>query len=483
MNNKSIKYKKSQSGRHYGLALLFSVTSFICAIIAINDPPQGIYVYLPMVTIVFGILTMFFFQIFKNMTFVTIIVYAFMYLRYTVTLFMLHIERYPRGVYNISIDSGASLRTALTMIFEMLMIFLALYVSRRKYHENVTIDEYRKRVLDRDNFSSLNVLTVLFIIVTVILFAMYPALFTNYSFIFSHNLDSLTDTIISSQASLPSGFRWIGYTFGEVTRYILIEYFVLRMYKRYSGSEIKKSRYWVLSVILVTLNALITNQRMMLGIFISLALFYQIYQLFPEKRHFFIGFVGTLGVGAFLVITITYWINALSYQSFSQMLQGYTNGFYNVYQAHNAYRNANMGFLDRLSMFFIGDGLGNVNVVSMFINSINSSDIYNFYIYGQEFNGGAVLPFVSQMSFYFSVFIGPVFSYLIIMLAKKIENRSINSTGNLLITQFCAFVFAATPFMYNYSTDIHILTVVALPIWLLAKINSKNIVLGRASRL
>lgn len=480
MNNEGINYKKS---KHYGFAMVFAITTFICVAISVNDPPQGIYIYMPMITFTFGILTIVFFSIFQNMTLVTIIVYGFMYLRYTVTLFILHIDGYPKGIYNILIDYDASLRTAFTMIFEMLMIFLALYISSRKYNKNISAWEYKKRVLSKDNFSSLNILLVLFVLVTIALFIIYPALFKNYSFIFNSNLEGMTDLIISSQVNLPSGFRWIGYTFGEATRYILVEYFILRLYKRYALFDEKKSRYWVLALLIAILNTMITNQRMMVGIFMSLVFFYQIYQLFPEKRKLFIFFAFVIGTSAFSVITIRYWSNALSYQSFSQMIQGYTNGFYNVYQASNAYNNASISFFDKIAMFFIGDGLGNVNVISMFINSMNSSNIYNHYIYGLAFNGGAVLPFVSQMSFYFSGILGPIFSFLIIMFAKKMENNSINSTSNILITQFCAFIFAATPFMYNYSANIHILTVVVLPIWLLAKFNSKNVVLGHVTRL
>jgi hypothetical protein len=129
-------------------------------------------------------------------------------------------------------------------------------------------------------------------------------------------------------------------------------------------------------------------------------------------------------------------------------------------------------------MFFIGDGIGNINLVSILIDGTNSSNIYNYYIYGEAFNGGAVLPLVSQMSFYFSPIIGPIFSFACILLAKKLESASLNSNGNVMIGQFCAFVFAATPFMYNYSTLIHILTIVALPLWICSYINAKNIVMG-----
>lgn len=467
--------------KHYGIAIVIGLISIICGLISLSDPPTGIYIYFPMVTIAFGIITLCFFSIFKNMTFVTIIVLAFMFLRYTVSLFILHSEGYPKGIYYISINKGISLETAILMIYEMIMIFLALYIGGRKYKKQIIVSNYQEKLFGKNNFARLNALIVFFVAVTIGIFIIYPSLFNNYSFIFNSELDQITGKIISSQSGLPAGMRWIGYTFGEATRYIIIEYLLLKIYKRYVLIGEKNSRYWWISVIIALANAMITNQRMMIGIFMSLVFFYQIFQLYPKKRKLFRTFGAVIGVIGIILITFTYWTTALSYQSLSQMIQGYTNGFYNVYQSTSAYQNANIGLIGKLEMFFVGDGLGNVNLLSMLISGTNSSDIYNYYIYGSTINGGAVLPFVSQLSFYFSAILGPIFSFMIVLFAKRVENKSLSSEGNVMLSQFCAFVFAATPFMYNYSTDIHILTVVVLPLWVCSLINAMNIKCGKFS--
>ena len=465
------------------IAFLIATVALIVGIFSINDTSMGIYIYFPYVTIFFGVVTLFFFRVYKRMTWVSMITIVFMILRYVVTLITLHQEGYPKGIYNITVDNSRSLITALLMIYEIIMIYSALYIGQKKYNDTITMDEYKKKLFGKKNFAQLNVLIVLMIIITVIIFMMYPSLFNNYSFIINGNLENLTDIIIESQAGLPSGLRWIGYTLGEATRYIVLEYLLLKLYKKYSEKGFIYSRYWWLSIALSILNAVITSQRMMIGIFMSLTFFYQIYQLYPSKRRLFVLLGGVIGILSVSIITLTYWMNALSYQSFSQMIQGYTNGFYNVYQATAAYDNTSINLFEKTKMFFIGDGLGNVNVVSMFINGINSSDIYNFYIYGTSFNGGAVMPLVSQMSYYFTTFLGPIFSFISILWAKKLENRSLISNGNVMIGQFCAFVFAATPFMYNYSTVIHILTIVALPLLFCVYINSKTVVVGKMKNI
>lgn len=471
----------SNRNNFLGVAILIAIVALIIGMISVDDTSMGIYTYFPYVTIFFGLATLVCFQVYKRMTWVSMITIVFMILRYVVTLVILHRENYPRGIYNVTINNSRSLMTALLMIYEILMIYLALYIGQRNYDSFTVVDKYKEKLLGKKNFSHLNVLIVLLILITIAMFIVYPSLFNNYSFIINSNLENLTDEIVESQAGLPSGMRWIGYTLGEATRYIVLEYLLLRLYKRYNDRNAVYSRYWWLSVIISTLNALITNQRMMIGIFMSLTFFYQIYQLYPSKRKLFAVFGGAIGVLGVGIITLTYWTNALTYQSFSQMIQGYTNGFYNVYQATAAYDNASMSVLEKIEMFFIGDGLGNVNIISMFINGTNSSDIYNYYIYGSTFNGGAVMPLISQMSFYFTAILGPIFSFIFILIAKKLENRALMSKGNIMIGQFCAFVCAATPFMYNYSTLIHILTIVALPLLICSYINSKTIVAGSFS--
>lgn len=476
-----LQYKANSvaENRQYWIGVMISVLAFIVGIMTLDDPNKDIYMYFPIVTLFFAVFNLIFIDIYRNMTWVTMIVVAFMFLRYCVALFILHDEHYPRGLYTISVDQGRSASVAAVMVYEIVCIYLGLYVGKQKYKIQVDDTTYIDSLLTNRNFSNLNVALIFTVFFTVALFVVYPSLLNNYSFIINSELDQMTGNIISSQAGLPSGMRWLGYTLGEATRYVVLEFIILGLYKQYLKNGEKASLYWWISVLITVVNAVITTQRMMLGIFMSLVLFYQVYQLYPRKRKLYITFGIVIGVLGILLITLTYWANTLQYQAMSQMIQGYTNGYYNVYQAYSAYNRANISILDKIEMFFVGDGLGNVNLISLFINGMNSSNIYNYYIYGREFNGGAVLPLVAQMSFYFSAFLGPIFSYIIILLAKKNEMKALSGQGVVLIRQFCAFSLAATPFMYNYSTLIHILTVVALPLCFFSWLNSMNIILGR----
>ena len=103
---------------------------------------------------------------------------------------------------------------------------------------------------------------------------------------------------------------------------------------------------------------------------------------------------------------------------------------------------------------------------------VNSSDIFNHYLYGKRFNGGAVLPYVSQWVYYFSPVLGPILSAIPIVWAKKVEKKWRNGEGNILVMGMLALVLALTPFMYNFPTLIHILSMSIFPLWLAAKANS-----------
>lgn len=451
------------------LCIIISVYSLVVGFMALGQGSSTMYRYVFVIPIAFGVLTGVFFMVYRNITLISGMIIAFMFIRYTVTVQCLMLEDFPRSVYHVTYDQSNAINAVMIMCFEMLVFYVALYLTRLKKAPKVSNEEYISKLLIKRNFANLGIMIIGLVVFTIGIFAVWPSLFNNYSFIINSELDALTQTIISSQSSLPRGMRWVGYTCGEASRYILIEFIVLWCFKKFSLSN--KNRYWYISLLLVGINGVITTTRIMLGIFSSIVFIEQIYYLYPQKRKLLARIGIVVGASFVGLIAVVYLSNAMKYHSISQLVQGYTNGYFNVYQSLAAYANANQGMFEKIEMFFVGDGLANVNVVSLFVDGINSSNIYNYYIYGLQFNGGAVLPFVSQMSYYFSPFIGPIFSGLCVYEAKKYEVRWKACKGNILINGLMSIVFAAIPFAYNYSTAIHIFTVVVLPLWICYKIN------------
>ena len=468
--NNNIMHSKSVN--IYFLCILFVIISVFVSLNAFNNRPEtGIYKFVYFMPLFFAVFSILFFKVYTNITVVSGMILAFMFIRYTVSVLMLTMDGFPKGIYAITYNEEYVTEALYLMIYEMLILFIGLLIISKKKQPLITEEIYANRLLTKTNFSKLNLLIVFLIIITFGMFLVWPALFKNYSFIINSSLDSMTSDLIRSQSGMPSGMRWIGYTCGEAVRNILVEFIVLWCYKRYVVNG--KSRYWYLSLLSVCVNALITTSRLMVGLFTAIVFIEQIYYLYPKKRKVLINVGAILGSILVIAVALTYLSNAMVYQARSQLIQGYTNGYYNVYQSLCAYSNASQTFFDKVEMFFLGDGLGNVNVLSMFINGTNSSDLYNNYIYGFSFNGGAVVPLISQSSYYLSPILAPIVSFLCVLGAKKYEIKWKRAEGNILVNGIMSITLAAIPFMYNWSTLIHILTIVIIPIWFCYKINSR----------
>lgn len=450
-----------------GIAL--SITALIIAFAIYESKTTGIYKYVFILPLLFTTINFLFLNIYNRLTIVTIIVITMEFIRYVLTPLVLMIENYPKGLYTYSFNNEKMVNAILTMAIEIIAIYFALYKTRR--YSDIVIDDKAlvRRIVDKENYSKLGISSYAIILFTIAIFLMFPAVRNIYSFIFSGELDSLTYVTSSMMDSLPGGVGWLGSTFGEITRYILLENILLALFKE--NLKKQKKKYFFISIAIIMLNMIFVTSSMVISLLASIVLFFQVYILYPQDRKKFIKFSIILGEVAILAVIFSYLKNVLSYQSLSQMIQDYTNGYYNIYQAQCAYEKYNLGIIDKIMMLFLGDGIANISPINIFFHVVNSSDIFNNYLYGRKFNGGAVLPFVSQWTYYFTPVIGSFFSALPVIYAKKVEKKWRNGDGNILVLGMLSLVLALTPFMYNTPTFIHIITMSIIPLWVAAKAN------------
>lgn len=458
-----------RENQYYLIGVFLSIIAIVIVFLGWRHQEKGIYEYFFLLPLFYGVLNILFIKVYKNITLCTAIVLILMFIRYTLTAFILLLDKYPQGVYFIQTSKEVSLSTAVIMIYEMLIIYCTLFFIIVP-HRNTSTEIYISKVNTRYNFSKLNILVIGFIVFTILIHIVYPSLLTSYNFILNGELDSLAQNSEISQQNLPGGMRWIGFMCGTIARYVVLEWFILFCFKQYSQTQ--KTKYWFYSVGVITANMLVTNSMQLVGIIYSLVMFYQIYRLYPEKRKAMFRIFGVAGASFFIYFMFIYWANSLEYHSLSQMIQGYTNGFYNVYQSKFAYESLNQDFFEKVQMLIVGDSLGNINIVNRWIQAINSTQCYNNYIYGvNSAGGGAIVPLVAQMTYYFGKIVGPWTSFAFIFLMKKYEAKSYNAEGNILLNSFLSVLFAITPFVYNYSIVLHVLTVTVIPIWGIAWLN------------
>ena len=461
---------KTEGLKIKSIGILLSLFALYVAFVVYKSNTKGIYQYIWLLPIVFAIINFIFIDIYKRVTIVSCIVIGMEFIRYVLTPVILMIDDYPIGLYTYIYDKNNMITSTFIMVYEILIIYYCLYYCRKFSDIVKTDDELIESIVCTKNFSSLRISSYCILIFTLIIYMIFPSLKNIYSFLLSGNLDSLTDSTSIAIMTLPSGIGWLGSVLGDISRYILLGYILFYFFKK--DCYLQRTKNVIIPVILIIMNMMFVSSSMIISLLSSIVLLLQIYILFPRFRKFFI-LVGVLfGIVVIFVVIMSYLQNALTYHSLSQMIQDYTNGFYNIYQAQCAYKSYHLDLLNKYIMLFLGDGIANISPINILFNTLNSSDIFNYYLYGMKFNGGAVLPYVSHWTYYFTAFVGPLFSALPIIYAKKMEYRWRNGEGNLLISGMLALIFALTPFMYNIPTLIHIITMTILPLWVASKCNA-----------
>ena len=473
VNNISNRYSvfRTKGLRVKTIGVGLSIMALIVAYMVIESKTTGIYKYIFVLPILFAIINFLFLDIYNKITIVTTIVIIMEFIRYVLTPVVLMKEKYPKGLYNYVFNSSKMYNTLVIMTIELVVIYFVLYKYRGYSNTSNDDDLLIKKMVSTKNYSKLRLSSYAIILFTLILYCSFPAIRNSYSFIFSGELDSLTYNTSIAMESLPSGVGWLGGVCGEISRYILLEYILLRFFK--SDCKKHKNKYVFLSIIIVMVNILIVSSSMIISLLGSIVLLIQIYIFYPRYRKKFV-LLGIIagGIGGIILI-YSYLQNVLTYHSLSQMLQDYTNGYYNIYQAQCAYDKCGLSIIEKIEMLFWGDGIANISPINIFFNVINSSDIFNNYLYGMKFNGGAVLPFCSQWTYYFTSIIGPFFSAVPIIYAKKIEKKWKNGDGNIVVLGMSSLVLALTPFMYNAPTLIHIVTMSIIPLWIASEMNAR----------
>lgn len=453
----------------YLIGVVISLLSLFIGVSVYFDSPQHIYEYIYLLPIVFGILNYFFIKIYKKITIVTCIILFFEFIRCVVTPAILMLEGYPKGLYQIYIIEDNIYIAMFLMLAEMFFIFYSLYKMRNYSEMKLSDTRILDNLFSRKNYSSLGPAALFVIFLFLCLIIIFPSLSSIYSFILSSNLDAFTDAVGGNLGNAPKGLGWIGSILGELTRAITIQFFIVKLYKMYVKKM--KIRYFFYSIFIVLSNSAIITSSMIMSMLPNVVFFFELYLLYPTKRKEFLYCVSSFACVILAVVIGNYLKAATTYHSISQIIQDYTNGYYSVYQGICAYDNRNMDNIDKYLMFFLGDGIANISPLNVILKFENSSNIFNYYLYATQFNGGAVLPYVSQCSFYFSYILGPVFVVIPIFFAKKFECLWINGNGNFLFWGLLALILALTPFLYNYSTFIRILSVTCIPLWIVYKLN------------
>jgi len=475
----NVRYSfKLETYRYWPLTIgyLFSLIALIVGVfIWFAQIENDIYKFLYIIPIVYGCLNLLFLSVYKRISLFKSITLILMFIRYSAIPCLINFEGFLNNLYHLIYNFDSVILATFLICYEMFFIFFVIWILEKKakvkgfFSETVHYD-FKKSI----NFGNLNPIMLVIVFLTVALYVRYPALLNFYYFIFDGSIQETTFLnfeIINS--SIPKGLRWIGYTFGEITRYAIMMVLLSMLYKRYEKNI--SNIYIHISIILVLFNAIISSTRQMAGLIMTVVLFTQIIKMYPQKKKWLLKLLSISMVIILIVLLFSYFSQAASYHSLSSIAESYTNGFYEVYQSIMSFDLVRLGLFERFEMLFIGDSLGFINIISSLVTGLdvnNSTLIYNYYLYGEGISGGKIVPMISQGYLYFGLIFSPIFSMVFIYLMYKIEIRVYKAKGSYVGHMFMGIVLAVAPFMYNYSIVLVLLTSVALPIFVASLINT-----------
>ena len=462
-----LKFRNPEEKSHYLIFVVMTIASLTS--FAMNLSADGVYRGIFMLPLAFFIFSIIFIKIFHRMSLPHFVVVILMAIRYVIAPLLLAVEGYPLDRKYIVLNEDSVTLSLVLMIYEMFVLFLALNINSKRI-----ISEDKNTLMNTHDevqfeFERLNILTVLIVLLTFALFCAFPALFSTYKFIFSQSMDAYMGKSSSNSVRLPFGVRWIGYCIGEITRFVLIEWIILKLHNRYTKRG--KALYWWLSLIVISGNALFTTDRIALGLILSLVFYQQIYKLYPVYRrrlYIFLTVFGSIGIVFIFMLYLGY---SIQMGSLSLTLQSYVGSYKEVYQSICAYKARDLSFFDKMEMLLIGDGISRIVIISSFL-----STEYNFYLNQSNFNSGRVVPMVVQSSYYFSSLIGPWVSFVCMRVMNRYEMRVHRGGRNMAIDLYTCLILAVAPFMFNNSVLIHVLTNIILPLFIMSVLNRRVVV-------
>lgn len=472
------RFNNLENIRRLFLLVFIVVLSFSSFVLTFSA--QGIYSGLWSLPLFFCIFSVLFSNIYNQITLSHIVVIIMMILRYVISPLLLYVEKYPQFDKKYFVyDSDVVFLSLFIMILEMLIIFIELSVNDRKRKK---INNEQEFIINNNStFARINPASFMLIIITVTLFLIFPSLTSTYKFVFSKNLDAYLSDSTVENLKLPFGVNWLGYVLGEVTRFVIIEWLLVKLYLKHvkTGGKI----YWIISILIISINAMFTTDRIALGLMLSLVFYSMVYRLYPDYRKKLNLFIIICGFVSILTIVYSYLGFSINTGGLAHTIECYVGGYREVYQSISAYNSVNLSVIDRIEMFFVGDGISKVVILSSFLRpSLNSSDIYNYYLNQTSFNSGRVVPMISQSAYYFSIVLSPIVSYICMRLMNKFESKASYDSSNMSINLYASLIFAVAPFMYSFSVLIHVFTNVILPLWAVSKINTYFVLKNPKSR-
>lgn len=401
--------------------------------------------------------TFFYIILNQRMNIFIVLITPIMYIRYVLMSFLLSYTGYDAARSSLSpLESSYNLAVVL-MSFEMIAIFVVVYFGLSKL-------KFSYKNFDIDSLKNTNVY-ILFIILTLLAFLTQPELWSRISFMIPNDR-------LLNQENL-SSFASITYFSMNISRYLLLVIVTSKLSKLYSlsGSPVIIFINFFVAVLLSLIIFGHNRADFLIG-FLAVLFFMQI--IYKKKAYIY---------NAFFVLSspiIVYFItksrdsissdNNLPFlENVTTNFQAYLGGIYNVaiaIETKEAFGIENMllNLLYDIFRPFLG-----LNVLFQNSDLTLTNHLFNYRIYGSD-HVSQIMPSVGHGYFYFGIILSPIFTIILLLLARFlikqiIDKKNIDLVFFLLIPIFRLSLSPAQNISIMMN-DLSSILVIFLPLYL-----------------
>ncbi|MGY6766146.1 hypothetical protein ACW73O_14070 [Faecalibacterium prausnitzii] len=461
-----------ESKSFFYLTTFVFVSCFSAILVALDYNRPEYYTYLPLLPAIFALVSTVLFPIYRwflDSIVITLIISIY-FIRMVVTPLSMSLGGYHHLLLNLNVYQEMN-QALLLIIYEFIIVFISVFYFKNKYHIEERKNMENKNMLERFSDIKLKVLVLLIFILLIISYILYPQLLNLYKIFAPTSLEEeIRQNVQYHQIkqSVPIIIYYFANFFSEIFRVIIV-LILINFFK----NKLRAKFAILLSLLVISINGIITTEDNALSVFMLLVYLLLLMKLYPEyktKLKYTIGIA--IPIFAFLLL---FFKTGLGYKNsdlnskltdLSFMFQAYFSGPVNV--AAGIYMNNNFN-TDKFLML-IADIFRWIPFVAYFFTNIqDSTELFNSMLFNGQVRRDQIIPYISQSAFYFTEFIAPLLSVLLIKIIFKFE-RKLNTTNNIDMYVFYTLsiiIFSFSLVAYNISILIRFVFSILLPLYLL----------------
>lgn len=352
----------------------------------------------------------------------------------------------------------------LMFIEYLLMVFMLCIGLQRTQSEK----KYDKYFNDKNN-QSLFIFISLALIFCFLMIVIFPSLKSNF-FLFFGSTESRINikNQYSSAASSVPGI--IFYPFVAVVEWLRISIPIFVIVLVFHSEKSKIIKVFV-SIGIILFNLCITTHVQITGLFVlAIIILYLMEQKSIIKHVLWLPV--TIGVIYVFIIAVSNYSGIGSDKMLSRVLQNYFCGPSNVAAG------LSMPRTNSFSKFFI-DLIYSNNFISAVLGvGLKMTSTEDYFMFINDNTRSSIFPSISQAAYYYSVYIAPLYSALVIYFITKLENLAYRISNRVyrVLFIFCAFKMAVCLNMYFAYSVYSVLWDLIIPYFFIAWFGYKYVI-------